>query len=145
MSLSVYLAARFSRRPELAGYADELAEHGIEVTSRWLRGGHEWSGTDDDALPPEVGARFAQEDIEDIDRADVVVCFTEPPRSGPSRGGRHVELGYAYALNKDIVVVGPIENVFCALPEMWRAPDWAAAKAWLIEWSGRLAAAKGVA
>ncbi len=129
MTLSVYLAARFSRAPELNRYVTELAEAGITVTSRWLRGGHEWEGTDDDALPHPVGARFAREDIEDIRAADVVVAFTEVPRSGPGRGGRHVEAGIAIGLtlagiSKPLIIVGHRENVFYCLPELIYCATW---------------------
>ncbi len=120
----VYLAARFSRLPELVGYERELALQGIPVTSRWLRGGHEFVGTPDEDIPVERQARFAQEDLEDIDRADVVICFTEALGAGPARGGRHVEMGYALARYKSLIVVGYRENVFCCLPHVTFADDW---------------------
>lgn len=88
--MRVYLASRFSRGDELLRYKADLERHGIEVTSRWLLGGHEWAGTDDDALPIDVGERFAREDLEDLRAADVVVCFTEAPPTPfdlePNRG-----------------------------------------------------------
>lgn len=120
----VYLAARFSRSAELLGYKAELERDGILVTSRWLLGGHEWSGVDDNDIPPECAHRFAREDIEDLKAADVVICFTEEPRSGNSRGGRHVEFGYALAIEKSIIVVGYRENVFYTLPEVLFVSDW---------------------
>ena len=115
--LKVYLAGRFSRFGEINGYKDDLAKIGVETTSRWLNGGHEWVGTADEDIPVEANAVFANEDLEDIDAADVLICFTEPPRSGPARGGRHVEFGYALAKQKPILVVGHRENVFYCLPE----------------------------
>lgn len=130
--MKVYLAARFSRLPELAGYRAELAELGIEVTSRWLDGGHEWVGTPDDEIPVPELRRRAEEDIDDLLAADVVVCFTEPSRSGPARGGRHVEFGYAYARGKRTVCVGHIENVFYALVGVRFAETWEQARAWLV-------------
>ena len=36
--MKVYLAARYSRRDELNGYADELRAAGHRVDARWLRG-----------------------------------------------------------------------------------------------------------
>ena len=122
--MKVYLAARFSRRDELNGYRAELEALGIDVTSRWLRGGHEWTGTRDHEIPCGDQARFATEDLEDIDAADVVVCFTEPSGSGPARGGRHVEMGYAIAREKVVMVVGHRENVFCCLPQVAYAIGW---------------------
>lgn len=114
----VYLAARFSRREELRSYAKalDLASGGrTSVNSRWLFTNHEWAGQDDSAIPPLEAVRFADEDLEDIRNCDVVVCFTDPPRSAPSRGGRHVEYGYTLALNTPVIVVGHRENVFYTL------------------------------
>jgi nucleoside 2-deoxyribosyltransferase len=125
----VYLAARFSRFEELNQYRIELEAMGITVTSRWLLGGHEWTGTPEEGIPREVQARFAHEDRTDIMLADTVICFTESSGAGPARGGRHVEMGMAYAWGKQIVVVGGIENVFYALPEMIHADSWEAVKA----------------
>lgn len=122
--LSVYLAARFSRLPELVGYAGELESAGITVTSRWIRGGHEWVGADDEEIPVSRLAQFAADDLEDIDAADVLVCFTEPPRTGPARGGRHVEFGYALAKGKPILCVGHRENVFYCLGNVWFLTHW---------------------
>lgn len=122
--LTVYLAARFSRLKELQEYKRELEAEGIEVTSRWLLGGHEWEGTADEQIPPAQAAEFAWEDIEDINRSDVVVCFTEAPGTGPARGGRHWESGYAYGLGKTQIIVGYRENVFYCLPSFTYVETW---------------------
>lgn len=68
--------------------------------------------------------KFALDDIGDIECADVFIAFSEPPRSTASRGGRHVEFGYAHALGKVIVVVGAPENLFHYLPFVLLYPDW---------------------
>lgn len=39
--MKIYLAARYGRREELAGYRKELEAEGHIVTSRWLRGNHD--------------------------------------------------------------------------------------------------------
>jgi hypothetical protein len=39
--MKIYLAARYSRHPELQAYTRDLQAHGFEVTSRWLWGDHE--------------------------------------------------------------------------------------------------------
>lgn len=146
--MNVYLAARYSRREELCGYRAQLEALDFTVTSRWLNGDHQVT---DGQLLGEQGAalvegnsqhesavqlrqRFALEDWSDLAAADVCVAFTEPPRSGPSRGGRHVELGAALAWGKHVVVVGHRENVFCCLPGVHFCADWPAA---LLHLSGR--------
>lgn len=126
--MKIYLAARYSRRLELCGYADQLRELGHEVTSRWLDGHDQ---IPDEGLSPEAAPelriRFAQEDWADLRRADMCIAFTEPPRSTASRGGRHVELGAALAWGKWVIVVGHRENVFCCLPQVDFAGDWTTA------------------
>lgn len=141
-----YLAARYSRREELCAYRSTLAAHGAVVTSRWLNGNHQIDdrgvpigdsgatlveadpGTAEaDARAAELRAHFASEDLRDVECADVVVAFTEEPRVAASRGGRHVELGLALALRKQVVVVGPRENVFTWLPTVEHYPSWQSA------------------
>ena len=120
-----YLASRYSRREELLGYAAELRALGHEVTSRWLLGNHEMSDREvaSEAANQER-VRFALEDWEDLEAADCGIAFTEPPRSEFSRGGRHVEAGAALAWEKLVYLVGPVENVFYALPQVRRFRSW---------------------
>lgn len=108
---TIYLAARYSRREELLPHKAALEAAGWEVTSRWLLGNHQ--AQNDDLHPGAAAERFGLEDLDDLMRAGVLVHFTEPPRqSSTSRGGRHVEHGYALAMGKRIIIVGPRENVF---------------------------------
>ena len=109
---SIYLAARYSRRLELLGYKTQLEEAGHEVTSRWLLGEHAALDQDWASLPNETVAKWAEDDLEDIEEAEVFVMFTEEPGEGGRRGGRHVEFGFALALETPIVIVGPRENTF---------------------------------
>ncbi len=82
----------------------------MHVTARWISGAHET-----DAGVPDLKA--ALEDIQDVEAADIVVSFTETGDvPGRSRGGRHVEFGYALAKGKRLIVVGTRENVFHHVP-----------------------------
>jgi hypothetical protein len=133
-----YLAARYTRRLELCGYRAELQALGHDVPARWLNGSHQ---LDNQGRPigeagellfengsPEADQyrqRFAQDDYYDVIAADRLIAFTEQPRSGHSRGGRHVELGIALGLDIPVVVVGPRENVFCWLPQVTHYDTWA--------------------
>ena len=82
--VNIYLAGRWSRRDELAGYARRLYAAGHWVTSRWLFEDHGPDGTDDNA-------RYAVEDREDVIQADCILSFTEDakgwsqPRRSPCR------------------------------------------------------------
>ena len=126
--LKIYLAARYSRYPELAEYGRQLEAIGCTVTSRWIQGDHQV--TDEQLLDvgPEADheqrIRFAEEDVLDLKAAQVVISFTEPPRAGPSRGGRHVEFGMALSMGKVCMVVGHRENVFHCLPNVLYFPVW---------------------
>ena len=113
--MNVYLAARYSRRLEMCGVAARLESEGHRVTSRWILGMHQ--AENDELHRGAEAERFAEEDLADVREAELVLAFTEPPRSSSSRGGRHVEFGYALALGIPIIVVGPRENVFTCLVE----------------------------
>lgn len=136
-----YLAARYSRREELLGYKADLEALGHEAPARWLLGDHHYEPADLDAyerasgMPPvALMRRFANDDIEDLIGASAIIAFTEEPRTIGTRGGRHVELGIAIGLRiaaqstawigaldgvavvgPRIYIVGPLENVFCAV------------------------------
>lgn len=120
---TIYLAARYSRHPEMRHARDIIEGAGFgTVVSRWIEGNHQLA--DDEAEPATEAARFALEDMHDLEGASTLIAFTEPPRTGATRGGRHVELGMALALRKEVIVVGPRENVFCYLPMVEWFPDW---------------------
>lgn len=125
--MKIYLAARYSRHPELQLYAKDLEKLGHEVTSRWIQGNHEISGISRGNINHKDNERLAREDYFDLFISDQVICFTEPPKSNYSRGGRHVEFGLAFALNKKIIIVGHRENVFYFLPEIPFYETWSEA------------------
>jgi hypothetical protein len=119
--MHIYLAARYSRHPEMAKHAKKIEKAGHRVTSRWIRGSHSLDESIDRGQSDEVRANFAIEDIEDLTKADVVISFTEEmieQVGRPSKGGRHVEFGMGVALNKRMVVIGPREHVFHWLPNV---------------------------
>jgi nucleoside 2-deoxyribosyltransferase len=104
----VYLASRFERQTELKAIADLMSVEGYVITSRWLyhTGGLSVGPGEDSA----IAAAWAQKDLDDVASADVLVLFTDD--NPMSRGGSNVELGYAMALGKTCIIVGPRVNVF---------------------------------
>lgn len=147
--MNIYLAARYSRREELCEYRDQLIKIGHNVQARWLNGEHQLAndgtpiGENGEALvegtlrsgeklseheQSEHAARlrqqFAQDDWEDVNAAELVISFTEPPRSKANRGGRHVEYGIALARGVRVIVVGYRENIFHWLPQVEFCETW---------------------
>lgn len=122
----IYLASRVSKRPVLYEWGDELERAGFEIVSRWSKRGNDHilaPGQKSEQAPRSERIRFAEEDIEDLMKADIVISLAETPRND-SRGGRHVEFGYALALGKEMYVVGEAETVFHELPAVMRFDTW---------------------
>jgi hypothetical protein len=146
-----YLAARYGRRLELVGYRAQLEALGHKAPARWLDGNHQLDdrgypigdtgeriverGPDASAVAAKCRVKFAADDYDDVLAADVLIAFTEEPRSTNSRGGRHVELGIALGRRMPIVVVGPRENVFCWLPAVTHFRTWAGAFEVIRRWT----------
>lgn len=129
--MKIYLAARYGRKDELGGYARDLETLEMQCTSRWL---HMHERAKSDELPSFDEQRlWAAEDLQDIEAADLVICFTEKKDSKHSRGGRHVEAGFAIASGKPVICVGPIENIFYALPQVTVVENWLEAVKILME------------
>lgn len=147
--MKIYLAARYSRREELCGYRDELTNLGHNVQARWLNGEHQLAndgtpiGENGEALvegtlrsgeslsereqserAAALRQQFATNDWEDVNEAECVISFTEPPRSKANRGGRHVEYGIALANGVRVIVIGYRENIFHWLPQVEFYPTW---------------------
>jgi hypothetical protein len=137
----VALCARYSRKAELLKYKAVLEANGYQITSRWLTmpmpegtatigkpdAAADWSKV---AGEPEK-IHLAMMDLEDLRAAATVIVFTEDrpanPDKGqgePSLGGYHTECGLAIALKKNVVIVGPRENVFHYLPGVVAYPTW---------------------
>lgn len=105
MSIRIYLAAQFNLRYSLHPVRRQLQEHGIIVHADWL------DSPGGDLADPATQA-WIERDLSDLQAADVFVALSLPSQHGWGSGGRHVEFGYALALNKPIVLVGKQENLF---------------------------------
>jgi hypothetical protein len=125
---SIYVAASVKNQLAAAKLALELIDVGFKVTSRWIR--HDFEGRVDasaallkqklgEHLDPaeeelvaahdELMAEWGAKDLEDLEKVDTMVLLSTTPSSS---GGYHVELGYAIASGKNILVVGDRPNVF---------------------------------
>lgn len=136
----IYLAAKYPRIEEINVYAKQLRAIGYIIDAKWLLGNHQLhEGVEEvesaiDTIPIK-GKLFAEDDFNDLVNSDIVICFTEQSGSTENNGhgGRHVEFGLALMWNykstssitsKEIIIVGPRENVFYCLPGINRQFDY---------------------
>ena len=112
--MNIYLAAGYDQQERMRSYRKILegGRRGIVITSRWIdvkesnpMQEHEIASDEDAAVS------YCRMDLDDIDRADVFLMFTDSPSTS---GGRHTELGYALAREKVVMIIGPRENIFQA-------------------------------
>lgn len=111
--MKIYVASIFARRPEMRTVEARLKERGHECTSRWL-----WVTADN---TPDNWPLLAQMDLDDVDASDALITFPQAYGSSNIGGGRHFELGYAYARKLPIVLVGNVEIIFHTLPRLTHA------------------------
>lgn len=78
----------------------------LECTARWL----------DEQADTQATRAHAEMDLEDVKAADVVVFLNPWQFKTSGTGGRHVEVGYALAHGKPILLVGEKSNLFHELP-----------------------------
>jgi nucleoside 2-deoxyribosyltransferase len=130
MYVRIYLSAQFSQQKEVAALRAAIdALHGpYRVAARWI---DEPPSALSSALDSptcftdhlQATAEICERDLLDVSRCDLFVALTQSPQTPSLRGGRHVEFGYALALNKHIAIIGPRENVFHASPAVMQFTD----------------------
>ena len=123
ISTNVYLAAGYDQQERMRGYRKTLEDRrDLVVTSRWIDV-KESNPMQEQAISAdeESAANYCRVDLDDIDRADIFVMFTDTPSTS---GGRHTELGYAIAREKVIFIVGPRENIFQAMEGAIHFATW---------------------
>jgi hypothetical protein len=127
--MKVYIASMFSDKDRVVARGNELAELGIESTSRWASETVPHNVTLKDCTDDYL-RETAVADVEDILRADKVVLTVPEPQllvdatvAASSRGGRHFESGLVYGLilaqardggrpTRELIILGKKENVF---------------------------------
>lgn len=98
--MKVYIAAPYPMREEAIALMLQLETAGHEVTSTWLKS------------PDEMKDEYARLDLADVARADALVAFNPAGWEEKGTGGRHVEFGYALALNIPVFLIGAKSNIF---------------------------------
>lgn len=98
--MKIYVAAPYPDRDSAIVVMHMLEAQGHVVTSRWLKS------------PDELADEHARKDLDDVAEADVLLAINGRDWENAGTGGRHVELGYAIALGKEIVLMGRRSNIF---------------------------------
>jgi hypothetical protein len=101
MFSQIYLSSEISRKLELRAYAEILKKAGYGISSNWV--------FQDEGEDRKEFRRYAERDVEDINCSDELVVFTS---GDTKRSGHHVETGIAIGLDINVIVVGPLLNVF---------------------------------
>lgn len=103
--MKVYIAAPYELIDEARGMMRLLESRGHVVTSRWLK-------DDEDLLDESKQGGYAAKSLLDVLEADLFLLINQEAYRRSGTGGRHVELGYAIMLVKEIVILGVRSNVF---------------------------------
>ena len=113
--MNIYVAHNFSAREWLPEVVHKIKVVGHHVTSTWIFDDAHAAG----------GSRLssAKVDLADIDQSSCIVLFVDQYGETPGKG-KYFELGYAYAQQKRIILVGKDEScVFYWLPGIQRVAD----------------------
>jgi len=115
--MSIYIAARYSRKKEMQSLASLVKKVGYEVISTW----HEDTAVEQEGNfndeNKDMWRDLAKQDLTELENAQILIFFSESPNVGVPRGGRHVEYGFFLHRrrhNRDlkIYIIGPVENLF---------------------------------
>lgn len=136
----MYIAGSWGRQEELRKEEAIFNTFGVHVTSRWL---HEPGSVG--TPTPEYLKRTAQDDIDDLDRSNVLVLYSNGRGSETIGGGRFFEAGYMFHRNLPIITVGEREMIFQYLSEtdlVYQVDDTHGAITLLGNWELELAQLK---
>ena len=98
--MKIYIAAPYPIRDLAIEVMTTLEDAGHVITSRWLKS------------PDELADEHARKDLADVDEADLLLAMNPEGWENSGTGGRHVELGYAIARGKQVVLWGERTNIF---------------------------------
>lgn len=122
--MNVYVATRFNNYTAATLAHDQLLAAKHVPTSGWVSVAHELKG-DCQAVPIGHPRRIgeAQQDLDDVERADALLLLV----TDEGGCGMWIEFGYAMALGKRVVAVGPAlsRTIFCELVDCYETVEQA--------------------
>lgn len=102
--MKIYIAHNYAARQWILDeIKPKLEALDIEITSDWLSGNH----TNREIT---YQAKYARIDLHDIVRADCLLYFASKFDGHPGCG-KHIELGYALGLSREVVIVGTTDDL----------------------------------
>jgi len=110
--MKIYIAAPYPQIDSARHMRDDLVARGYVVTARWL---------DERSI---LNDEWAQNDLADLDAADVLVLINDDEWANRGTGGRHTELGYALALHMPVVLLGSRTQIFHYLKQIRVVADF---------------------
>lgn len=108
----IYIAGSFNGAPRIYEEAEVLEEKGHTITGVWFQPHDPIEKIWDSNFGGRVAEVMALRDFNGIDRADLMIIDTLEESSS---GGRNVELGYALAKSKRIILIGEPTTIFYSL------------------------------
>jgi len=108
----IYLAGSFHGAERIYEMAEDLEALGHTITGIWFQPHDPIEKMWDGNFGGRIAEVMALRDLSGIDRCDILIIDTLEPSSS---GGRNVELGYALAKNKRIILVGEPTTIFFSL------------------------------
>ncbi len=114
--MRIYVAASYPNKEAAKELAATLKAMGHEIMSGWVFE-YEGYGSEPKFENETELERFerlqksAERDYLEVKASDMIVCITDGENQ-LTHGGRHSELGLAMAWSKEIVILGPREQVF---------------------------------
>lgn len=117
--MKIYVAASWPRSEEAKALAAQLREAGHIVTSTWFDRKLALTGYEPDLERSDIQAQ-AEKDLVEVADSSAIVCITGDTLT---KGGRHAEFGIAAALGLHLIILGPREQVFHHLPDVYAAND----------------------
>lgn len=112
--MKIYCAASFTEQTRIRAHKERLIQLGHAVVSSWLEEPPvRPAGMSEDIFEK----KMAMKDLQEIASADCVILDVENPRP---TGGKMVEVGFAFAKHKLIIVVGtpPPHSIFLHLADV---------------------------
>lgn len=108
--MKIYIAASLPRYKDAHNLSQKLKQHGHEIVSIWHKNDKILGDTKADYHSGTKAAR----DMHGVKNCEL---FIELVGDNKSRGGRHCELGLALAWDKQIILIGDVDDcIFTHLP-----------------------------